>query len=282
MKINPSYSLLLMRDDGKTRSLRFSLGTLRFLCALMILCPLLLGLFGWFSVDIWLRYSDLRKQRQTTTEKLTQARIELERLQTLADIMQKNEPEKLLLQQQTIQKNKPKTIVEPSVAPKAQPESSQGEAIAEAASDSSEPAAQTNVPPAPQGDSNAPPTPPESAGNTILINPIDNGMSNIDNVKAIRTATNTLDVSFDLINTTGGRALEGDIAFFFQQGATPLQALEDAGDHSFRIIRFKAVKTKLPLTSPANPAVQERVIIEIKAKNGEIIYRSAFPVEHVS
>lgn len=92
---SPKYSLLLMRDDSQVRRFRLSRIWLKAFIYIEVLL-LVVALAGFFAgYRFWLEGHRLRVDNRNLQISLTEARVKLERLENVEQILKSNDPEEL-------------------------------------------------------------------------------------------------------------------------------------------------------------------------------------------
>ncbi|MDR2695242.1 MAG: hypothetical protein LBC79_02530 [Deltaproteobacteria bacterium] len=252
-----TYSLLLMRDDGRTRRWRIGLRFFRALCLTVVLLPLLLGGAGWLA---WILYEDnmalnVRLRQLEQENKTVGAALKrLANLELLLD-MPDNARLSALQSQQTMlraaEQSTPPTEVPP---PENIKDQNQGDAI------SLEAAAPVQAPSFPT---------------------VDLRLIGVENVHARRLG-NSLRITLDLLNSQQKNQLAGYVSCTVQGTDSESFLLEIPKDiASFRINRFKRAvfAPVLPAAARSLPALT--VLIEITLEDRGVAFRSEYPVEHV-
>jgi hypothetical protein len=257
MSSGEKYSLLLMRDDGRTMRWRVGLRFFRTLCFAVALMPLLLGGAVWLA---WRLYEDnaavnaqlLRLEQENATLSAT-----LKRLANLEQLLDMPDSAKLLALQN--QQAKLKAAEHGAPTPEVPPQESikeqnQGDAISLEA---------------------APPPPQPSS-----IPSVDMRLIGVENVHARRLG-NSLRIALDLINSQQKNQLGGYVSCTVKGAGGESVVLEISRDvSSFRINRFKRA-----VFAPALPAAMRNlpaltVLIEINLEERGVVYRNEYPVEN--
>ena len=257
MSAGEKYSLLLMRDDGRTLRWRISLRFFRALCFTVALLPLLLGVAGWLA---WVLYDDntalIAHMRQLEQENKT-VNAAFRRLANLEQLLDMPDNARLLALQN--QQAKVKAAEHGALSPEIPPqenikEQNQGDAISLEAA--------------------APPQP--AAAPTV-----DMRLIGVENVHARRLGNNSLRIALDLINSQQKNQLAGHVSCTVKSETSEGVLLEIPREvSSFRINRFKRA-----VFAPALPAAMRNlpaltVLIEINLEERGIVYRNEYPVEY--
>ncbi len=90
-----SISVIVMRDQGRTFSLRFSPNTFRFFLSTLIIVPILLGLTIWFSLSIYQKYVTVLDEAASLKQKMEKNRQTVTRLANLERFLEKYSPNML-------------------------------------------------------------------------------------------------------------------------------------------------------------------------------------------
>jgi len=256
MSSGEKYSILLMRDDGRTMRWRIGLRFFRTLCLMVALMPLLLGGAGWLA---WRLYEDntaINAQLRQLEQENTTISATLKRLANLEQLLDMPDSPKLLALQN--QQAKLKAAEHGAPAPEVPPQENikdqnQGDAISLEA---------------------APPPPPSS------IPSVDMRLIGVENVHARRLG-NSLRIALDLINSQQKNQLGGYVSCTVKGAGGESVVLEISRDvSSFRINRFKRA-----VFAPVLPAVMRNlpaltVLVEINLEDRGVVYRNEYPVEN--
>jgi hypothetical protein len=247
------YSLLLMRDDGRTLRWRVGLRFFRALCFIGVLLPLLLGGAGWLA---WLLYednADLNTQLRQLEQENKSLSAALKRLSNLEHLLAMPETPKLLAVQsqqaklKAAEQSAPPSEVPPQESAK---DSSQGDAISLEAVPSSQ----------------------------VSANPsVDMKLIGVENVQARRMG-DKLRIMLDLHNAQQKNQLAGYVVCTIKSVEGENVLLDIPRDvASFRINRFKRAVfvPVLPAALRGLPALT--VLIEIHLEERGVVYRNEYP-----
>ena len=256
MSSGEKYSLLLMRDDGRTLRWRIGLRFFRALCFMAALLPLLLGGAGWLA---WYLYEDntaLNAQLRRLEQENTTVGAALKRLTNLEQLLDMPDSAKLLALQNQQAKTKaaehgtPPLEIPPQESIR---DRNQGDAIS------------LEVAPPPQ--SSSAPT-------------VDMRLIGVENVHARRLG-NGLRIALDLVNAQQKNQLAGYVSCTVKSAGSESVLLEIPRDvSSFRINRFKraVLAPTLPAAMRDQPVLT--VLIEINLEERGVVYRNEYPVEN--
>jgi len=255
MSSGEKYSLLLMRDDGRTLRWRVGLRFFRVLCFTIALLPLLLAGAGWL---VWMLHEDKTalnaQQRQLEQENKTLSAA-LKRLSNLEHLLDMPDNAKLLAlqSQQAMLKGAEQSAPPPEVPPQ---ENAKDQNQADAISLEAVPSSQVSSIPA-----------------------IDMKLIGVENVHAHRLG-DKLRIALDLHNTQQKNQLAGYVVCTVKSLGGENFLLEIPKDiSSFRINRFKRAifAPTLPVAVRNLPALT--VMIEINLEERGVVYRNEYPVE---
>ena len=255
MSHGEKYSILLMRDDGRTFRWRVSLFFFRTLCCIIVLLPLLLGGAGWLAwtlykgnVAINIQLQQLEQENTTLSSVLTRL-SNLERLLNMPDGVKQ-----LALQsQQSMLKAEALNALPPAIPHQSNiDDQNQEDAISLEAGESPQFSAAPDV---------------------------DMRLVGVENVFARRVG-NSLRVTLDLINTQQKNQLGGYVSCAIKGTDGTKFLLEIPRDvAAFRINRFKraVLAPVLPEAVRGLPALT--LVIEVHLEDRGVVYRSEYPVE---
>jgi len=256
MNAGEKCSLLLMRDDGRTRRWRISLRLFRVLCFTVALLPLLLGGAGWLA---WLLYeynTELIAQQHALHQDNKTLNAELARLSNIEHLLALPDNAKLLAlqSQQSRIKAAEQGAEPPDSPPQENPkEQNQGDAISLDAS-----------------------TSPLQLSSTPTV---DMKLIGVENVHARRMG-NALRIVLDLHNAQQKNQLGGYVSCSIKNTEGENLLLEVPKDvASFRINRYKRA-VLAPVLPPAVRSLPVlTVTIEIHLEERGIVYRNEYPIE---
>lgn len=236
------YSVLLMRDDSHVRRFRVSPFVLKLALYSVLLLVLATGVSVYAAYTFWSENSVLLDERVGLEKQLLESQVHLERLQNVEKILESNNPEELQSMFGLAVQNEPaespgdETVISDERQEHVEPPE-------EAAGTESVPEA-----PAPQvAATNA--TPPQPSMNLReVLGSIDTGLATVDNLKMTTTDNSVMRLTFDLVNTDSGQALNGRVkVFFISNDGRMLPVKADASDLSFQIQRFKNMSATFSL-----------------------------------
>lgn len=95
MSSEKSISVIVMRDQGRTFSLRFSPNTFRLFLSAFIIVPILLGISIWFGLSIYQKYTMVLDEAASLKHKMEQNRQTVTRLANLERFLEKYSPNML-------------------------------------------------------------------------------------------------------------------------------------------------------------------------------------------
>ena len=255
--MNPSEkcSLLLMRDDGRTRRWRISLCFFRALCFTVALLPLFLGGAGWL---LWILYADngsLNIQLRQLEQENKTLSASLKRLSNLEQLLDMPENAKLLaLQNQQARLKAAEQGMQPqeTLPQESAKDQNQEDAISLEAVPSSQ---QSSTP------------------------TVDMKLVGVENVH-VRSLGDKLRIALDLYNSQQKNQLIGHVICTLKSPNGESALLEIPKDvASFRINRFKRTifAPVLPAAMHTLPALT--VAIEIHLEERGVVYRNEYPIE---
>ena len=256
MMPDEKYSLLLMRDDGRTLRWRVGRRFFHALCCTVALLPLLLGGSGWLA---WILYEDnaaLNAQLRQAEQENKTVSAAFKRLANLEQLLNMPDNARLaaLQSQQTKLKAAEQSMPPPEVPPQENvKEQNQGDAISLEAT----------------------PSAPAPASPTV-----DMRLIGVENVHARRLG-NSLRVALDLHNAQQKNQLSGYVSCTIKGSGNESFLLEIPKDvASFRINRFKRAIFAPTLPAAARNLPALTVLIEINLDERGVVYRSEYPVEY--
>jgi hypothetical protein len=255
MSSNEKYSLLLMRDDGRTLRWRVGLRFFRALCCTIALLPLLLGGAGWLAWTLHKDNAALNAAQRQLEQENKDLGASLKRLANLEHLLDMPENAKLLAlqSQQAKLREAEQGALPPEIPPQESPkDQNQGDAISLEAVPSSQVQATPSV---------------------------DMKLVGVENVQARRLG-DKLRIALDLHNSQQKNQLAGYVVCTVKSMGGESILLEIPRDiSSFRINRFKRAifAPTLPLAMRNLPALT--VMIEINLEERGVVYRNEYPVE---
>ena len=257
MSAGEKCSLLLMRDDGRTRRWRIGLRFFRVLCFTAALLPLLLGGAGWLAWVLYKHNTELIAQHHELEQENTSLNAALKRLSNIAHLLEMPDNARLLAlqsQQATLKAaEQGATPTDTDFPPQENPkEQNQGDAISLDAT-------------APSQLSSAP--------------TVDMRLIGVENVH-VRRLGDALRIVLDLHNSQQKNQLAGYVSCSIKNAGGENLLLEVPRDvASFRINRFKraVLAPALPAAVRSIPALT--VTIEIYLEERGIVYRNEYPVD---
>ena len=256
MSADEKCSILLMRDDGRTRRWRISLRVFHVLCFTAVLMPLLLGGAGWLAWIVYKHNTELTAQQYALEQENKTLNTAMKRLSNIEHLLDMPDNAKLLALQSQQAKLK---AAEQSAAPLDVPpqekakEQNQGDAIGL--------------------DATTTPSQPPAAPT------VDMRLIGIENVH-VRRLGDRLRIVLDLHNSQQKNQLAGYVSCSIKNPEGENLLLEIPRDvASFRINRFKraVLVPALPAAVRNLPALT--VTIEIHLEERGIAYRNEYPVE---
>ena len=257
MSSGEKYSLLLMRDDGRTRRWRVNLRLFRILCFTVALLPLFLGGAGWL---LWLLYNNnmaLNTQQHQLEQENKTLSTALKRLSNLEQLLDMPENATLLaLQGQQARLKATEQGVPPPPLETPPQENAKEQNHEDAISLEAVPSSQLSSAPT-----------------------VDMKLVGVENVHA-RSLGDKLRIALDLYNSQQKNQLIGYVVCTLKSPGGENVLLEIPKDiASFRINRFKRA-----IFAPALPASMHNlptltVLIEINLEERGVVYRNEYPVE---
>ena len=249
-----TYSLLLMRDNGRAYRFRFGLRLFRALCGTALLLPLLLGGIGWLGWHLYHDNAVLNGQLRRLEEENKTLTSTIRRLSNLERLLDMSENAKLsaLQSQQAKLKAAAQGPMPLEVPPPENPKDQTQDAIL------------LDVAQSPQA-SATPAVDLKSVG--------------VENLRIRRQGT-TLHVALDLHNILQKSQIGGQVSCILKGPTGESFLLELPKDVSvFRISRFKRVSFATPLPTVARGFAASTLILEISLEERGIVYRNEYPVE---
>ena len=249
-----TYSLLLMRDNGRAYRFRFGLRLFRALCGTALLLPLLLGGVVWLG---WRLYEDnaaLNGQLRQLEEENKTLSATIRRLSNLERLLDMSENAKLSALQSQQAKLKAAALgpAPPEVPPQENPKDQTQDAIL------LDGAQQPQAPSIPAVDL-------KSVG--------------VENLQ-IRRQGNTLRIALDLHNILQKNQIGGQVTCILKGSAGESFLLEVPKDVGvFRISRYKRIGFTSPVPAAARNLAAPTVILEISLEERGIVYRNEYPIE---
>ena len=255
MSAGEKCSLLLMRDDGRTRRWRIGLRFFRALCFTVALLPLLLGGSGWLAWILYKHNTELIAQQHELEQENKTLNAALKRLANIEHLLEMPDNAKLLAlqSQQARLKAAEQDGAPPDSPPQENPkEQDQGDAISLDAT-----------------------TPSQLSSSPT----VDMRLIGVENVHARRLG-DTLRIVLDLHNSQQKNQLAGYVSCSIKNAGGENLLLEVPRDvASFRINRFKraVLAPALPAAVRSLPALT--VTIEIHLEERGVAYRNEYPVD---
>lgn len=310
------YSIIFMRDGGKTHRLRLGSTLLHVLLIILVVVPLVAAAslaLNWklYRDSLALRAENTALQRKVESNAQTAAR-----LANLEQFLRKTDPEGLgelvpavapPAESMAVASAEPVTAARtdagsaPGLSPQAGPdqqvgETPPGEPPAALNQDSAgEPTAPpatsatsaTSAPAAPaepagpaadagQASDSADPEPLPVADDTPDV--VDKGFVRVENLSARRVGARSLRVSFDLYNTERVPQVSGKATFELLLDNGETYALSDHGDTTYRINRLKKIVGNPPLPPDVSEVEGASVRVSIYA-DGDLVYQVVTPLQ---
>lgn len=297
-----SISVIVMRDQGKSYSLRFSPNTFRVFVTAIIVIPLLLVCSIWFGLNVYNKYVAVLEETANLKNKIEQNRQTVTRLANLERFLQKYSPSMLglLVPAENVDiENLPsmegdKEILESELAQsllneqmsfdivsdmgqEGKKEQKKTDAAEEpkngSAADASDNASE-NVSPQPAAEEQTAAENAQSADRPLQK--IDLGFVGIENMTA-KVAAQNLSVSYRLTNLGKKVPLQGTQKYFIyseNNGKMVLQQISDPTDDNFRIKKLKNVKSTGSVMG-LNIGAKAQFVVEVVV-DGQVVYRNSF------
>jgi len=256
MSVDEKCSLLLMRDDGRTRRWRIGLRFFRMLCLTAALLPLFLGGTGWLTWILYKHNTELIAQQHTLEQENKTLNAALKRLSNIEHLLDMPDNSRLLAlqSQQTKLKAAEQSVAPPDSPPQENPkEQNQGDAIS------------LDTATTPSQLSSAP--------------TVDMRLIGVENVHARRLG-DTLRIVLDLHNSQQKNQLAGYVSCSIKTAGGENLLLEIPRDvASFRINRFKrsVLAPTLPVAVRSLPALTVTIAIHLEERG--VVYRNEYPVD---
>lgn len=301
-----SISVIVMRDQGKSYSLRFSSNTFRVFVTAIIVIPLLLVCSVWFGLNVYNKYVAVLEETANLKNKIEQNRQTVTRLANLERFLQKYSPSMLglLVPSEDVDiENFPimegdKEILMSEIARNLANEqmsfdivSDGGQAEKEEPKNPGQTEEPQNGTSAADGDAGGASQKSEPDGQAApkradeaetadfaekSLQKIDLGFVGIENMTA-KIAAQNLTVNYRLTNLGKKVPLQGTQKYYIyseNNGKMTLQQISDPTDDNFRIKKLKNVKSTgsvMGLHIGAKASFVVEVVVD-----GQTVYRNSF------
>lgn len=303
-----SISVIVMRDQGKSYSLRFSPNTFRVFVTAIIVIPLLLVCSIWFGLNVYNKYVAVLEETANLKNKIEQNRQTVTRLANLERFLQKYSPSMLGLlvpaenvdidDLSAMEGNK--EILESDLAQSLLNEQMSFDIVSDSGREGKEEQKKTDAAEEPKKGSSA-----DNSGNVSeKVSPqpaaepqtdakqteaaedvqsadkplqkVDLGFVGIENMTA-KVAAQNLSVSYRLTNLGKKVPLQGTQKYFIyseNNGKMTLQQISDPTDDNFRIKKLKNVKSTGSVMG-LNIGAKAQFVVEVVV-DGQVVYRNSF------
>lgn len=303
-----SISVIVMRDQGKSYSLRFSPNTFRAFVTAIIVIPLLLVCSIWFGLNVYNKYVAVLEETANLKNKIEQNRQTVTRLANLERFLQKYSPSMLGLlvpaenvdidELSAMEGNK--EVLESELAQSLLNEQMSFDIVSDSGQEGKEEQKKTDTAEEPKNGSSAdnfdnisekvspqPAAEPQTDAKQTEtaedvqsadrpLQKVDLGFVGIENMTA-KVAAQNLSVSYRLTNLGKKVPLQGTQKYFIyseNNGKMTLQQISDPTDDNFRIKKLKNVKSTGSVMG-LNIGAKAQFVVEVVV-DGQVVYRNSF------
>jgi hypothetical protein len=250
------YNVLLIRDDGETRSIRIGRGSIRFLLCILLLLPVAAGGGLWIGWQSWQKLQEWDQQEETLQREITDLHAQLERMYHIQRLAQAHYAEHT-------------APSEPGPAAKAEPQKSEPAGGANAPAATPPAAEDTNGAPA---QTPAEQTPSEEELNLIEI---DTGQVSLSNLNAKLSKERILSLGMNLHNESEHQ-LAGILNIFLLTADLQRHPIP-YDDVRFRISRRKNFSGSAFVPEAVGDLADASLLIEVVSEQ-TLIYRRMYPI----
>jgi hypothetical protein len=253
------YNVLLIRDDGETRSIRIGRGSIRFLLCLLLFLPVAAGGGLWIGWQSWQKLQEWDQQEETLQREITDLHAQLERMYHIQRLAQAHYAEHT-------------AASDPGPAAKSELPKNDPAGGANAPAATPPVAGETNGDPA---QTPAPAAEQTPSGEELNLIEIDTGQVSLSNINAKLNKERILSLGMNLHNESEHQ-LAGILNIFLLTADLQRHPIP-YDDVRFRISRRKNFSGSAFVPEAAGDLADASLLIEV-VSDQTLIYRRMYPI----